>query len=312
MKRINLIISVCIAILPLLSCKKENIEKGLPEDKDCLGVFFPNKQKNFGNNELEASDPTTFKFVIQRVIPEGKTAAELPEIAKVPIEIKDTGKVFKVSDIKFEAGKDKTEFTVDFSDAMLGRKYGLEISVEDPHYAYLYRNMKNTISLSVVRILWNKLDGKAKYRDDIFSSKYPTLSGRFAETDVEIEERDDKPGIFRLVNLYSEQFMEALVGGTSSDCKVKKGHKIIIDASDSTKVKIPYQSTGVSLKPADGELWFASYSPDYFSKAKIYGTLKKNVIEFPKSGFVMGTEAKPSAFGNTSGKFRLILPEKKK
>lgn len=56
---------------------------------------------------------------------------------------------------------------------------------------------------------WNLVTGpkgetKGKWRDDILSSAYG-IPNRYGEGEVEIYERDDNPGYYRISNVYSAE-----------------------------------------------------------------------------------------------------------
>ena len=302
MKQFKYLALALITMLSLASCKKEVVEKGAPEVDGCAGVYFPT-QKNTGALLLDPSDPTEVTYTAKRTNAEGSIT--------VPCTVIDTSGLFKVEPIKFDDGQEETTFKVSFPGLGVGREYALDLMIEDPKYALVYSNNPTSISLVVTRIKWNNL-GKAKYRDDIFSSIY-SLPKKYAEVEIDIYERDDKKGYYRITSLYAEPMLAAMWNNTYPESDFKenvttKNAVIYINATDPAKVYIPYQNTGSTVSSKDGEIWFASFSPECFQKGDVYGTLKDGVLKFPVNGLIGGTKGKPSWECNRSGMFRLIMP----
>ena len=68
---------------------------------------------------------------------------------------------------------------------------------------------------------WNLVTGpkgetKGKWRDDILSSAYG-IPNRYGEGEVEIYERDDNPGYYRISNVYSAEYLASLLNMSPSE-----------------------------------------------------------------------------------------------
>ncbi len=317
MKTLKNILYCAIAALVSLSatsCVEEEVyTQGEPEVEGCYGVYFPASQEAAGDNFLDPEAPTTLTFKAARLNMEG--AITVP----VVVEASEEG-VFTVSEIAFEDGQAETEFTVSFPDAELGKTYSCRLLIEDPLYAQVYGLNAFTLDFSISRIKWNKVLGengeeKGVWRDDIVSSIFTAASytNPYAEKEVEIYQREDVPGYYRIDNLYDETYVKSMVvddvHGYFSDFT---NASLFIDASNPEKVWIDNQSLGFSIAAIGGVVTVYSDVEETLTPlgygaytSNLYGTLKNGVIEFPAYGFLITSSMR---YANVSGKTRLILP----
>lgn len=220
--------------------------------------------------------------------------------------------IFVPSQIEFADGQEETTFSIQFPQAEIGTTYKCEVNIEDKKYASVYGEKATGFAFSVTRVKWNKLTGKGgetkgKWRDDIISTLFNTANPN-AEVDVEIYERADKPGYYRM-NPFTQDLIRALFNGTAQACTEPN---IIIDATNPDAVWIPYQTTGVTLG-GDGEIEIASKVNANFSSvsesASLYGTLKDGIITFPATGIMVNFTVSGGWYGaNGSGLQRIMLP----
>ena len=117
--------------------------------------------------------------------------------------------------------RSETTFQVSFPDAEIGTTYSCNIQIEDKKYAFIYGEKASGVSFSVTRVKWNLVTGpkgetKGKWRDDILSSAYG-IPNRYGEGEVEIYERDDNSGYYRISNVYSAEYLASLLNMSPSE-----------------------------------------------------------------------------------------------
>ena len=225
MKTLKSLLYVFLAAFLFVGCNDdENFNPGEPEDPDCYSVYFPT-QENIGSKELDPAAPTEMTFTVRRLKSEGAIV--------VPVAVKSSEEgVFIPSQIEFADGQEETTFSIQFPQAEIGTTYKCEVNIEDKKYASVYGEKATGFAFSVTRVKWNKLTGEGgetmgKWRDDVISSLFNTPNPN-AEVDVEIYERADKPGYYRM-NPYTQTLIRALFNGTAQACTEPN---IIIDATN--------------------------------------------------------------------------------
>ena len=154
---------------------------------------------------------------------------------------------------------------------------------------------------------WKSL-GMCTYTDDVVMPLY-TEAGDVCTYQVEIQERTDKPGLFRLVNPYGSAFPFYQY----AEAYPEKDVYVEIDAQDPTAVTIEYQSVGLDL--GDGELGIyamasyymdGGYSKEEVAAAGLFGTYADGVITFPVKGLtcVLGGKL---YYANQHGEFKVDM-----
>lgn len=315
MKTLRNIILPVLALTVIAACTQEPLyEKGEEENPDTYGVYFPS-QTSSTTVELDPEEATEVTYRVRRT-------NYLDEIT-VPVEItvSEDG-IFDIEPIHFAAGESETTFKVSFEAAEVGTTYSCTISVTDPKYIKIYSPLEKSLSFTVVRAGWKLVTGpggatSGKWRDDIIGDVFTLNTSSFnrnPEIDVEIYERDDMPGYYRMKVYGGKTFLNALAGG-AGDVNVaeNKDSYTYVDARDPQKVYLPLQGTGLVFSSTYGEISFGSYVPDNFSldeTAAQYGTLKDGVITFPVSSIMFTMESMSGSYYtvNTNGATRLILP----
>ena len=331
---IRFIVAAAVA-LSASACVSENFEKGAPDREDCMGVYFVEEQENIKTHTLEKGvSPTYLDFVVRRsdvgdvaIIPYEYSVyrivqqQEKGDTTYVEMPLYDQDKFKFDKNIVFNKGQRETTVRVSFDGIKTGETFMCTMSITDPKYVPVYSANSSSISFSVQMYEWIKLNGKAIYRDALFSDMF-SWEGKYLEnTDVEIYQRKDKKHYYRLKGVYSPAYLARLVEGDEEYEKnketLKKNYKayldtnasIYLDATDSTKVYFPAQKTGFS-DPSMGDVYIASDVTEVFGSASnlLYGTRSKDgVITFPKNAILFGM-GNAYYFSNTSGKFRIVLP----
>lgn len=324
--------------LILSACAQEMPEKGAPELEGCMGIYFVEGQPNAKDHTLEKGvDKSSFEFTLRRV--------NCEEAAKVPYEysvyriVQNADKVtdadkatytevpvyddqwFTFGELIFNKNQREATIKVDLAENIpTGERYRCSISITDPEYAHIYGYASTSVSFSVQTFEWNKLKEKAIYREGFFSDVI-NIKETYLETEVDIYERKDKKGFYRLDNVYSAAFLARLNEGEEAYNENKtalenqyspyviKGSKLFVDASDPKKVYIPNQDIGLSTSFLGGTVYIASDVPEVFGAESnmLYGTLEDGVISFPKNAITLGLSGN-YYFSNAAGKFRIVLP----
>lgn len=302
-----------MAFIAFAGCSDDlTYNKGEQEQSNCYGVYFPKKQKTKTNLEFEPGATTSVTYTVKR--------RNVVDPITVPLVVNaNEENIFAVEPLTFKAGEAEAQMTVNFPNAQMGKTYTCNITVEDPLYASVYSKDNTNISLSLVLAKWDKVtNGDATtglYRDDILGNFYSLNSEGFnptPEVKVEIFERSDKKGYYRM-KAYTQEFIVAFAGGpVNVECKDAWTY---VDATDPEKVFFPYQSTGLTLVPSSGETYFASSVPENFSldaTAGQYGKLKDGIISFPAQSIVVewpnSSDAGKFFYANNNGMHRILLP----
>ena len=271
-------------------------------------VYFPTASASI---ELDPVDPTTATIAVKRK----NTAGALSVSFAVT---KNTDNVFEVGKAEFADGADETTLTVNFPKAEVGTPYQLQVVLNDPAYVSKY-SAGITYDFSVTRVKWNdagfyydedgnKVTGWAEYTDDIVSALFGVGNPVFY---TKLQERDDMPGYFRMINTYGENYPFNDPG----DWDDTKDYYIYIDATNPEKVWIPNCNMGAAW----GEYGFMHiYSmvglglerdkKDYIEGN--YGTYANGKITFPKGALLFGMENyNDCSFytANAAGAFKLVI-----
>ena len=298
-----------------------------------MGVYFVEEQTNAKDHTLEKDvDTTALEFIVRRV--------NVDEAAEVPYEYSvykvvqtansDTTYVeepvyddrdFKFGKIRFAKGQRETTVSVQFDDIPTGQTFRCTMNINDPKYVHTYGYASTSLSFSVQMFEWKKVDGKGYFREN-FIADVLGLDNGYPETEVEVYERRDKKGYYRLDGVYTASYLARIMEGDEAYEADKKGleskyapyvsekSQIFVDASDPKKVYIPEQNIGLTSSFLGGVITIASDVEEVFPGASnlLYGTLSEDgVITFPKSGLIFGMSGM-YYFSNTAGKTRIVLP----
>lgn len=313
-----------LAALSLTSCVEEDFKPGDPDRLDCQGLYFPQKQAV--HYEIAPSGKMELSFTAERAV--------YDEEAFVPYEMTCSHEgIFEMEDeefLYFDEDARRTTFKIAISDDFeLGETYTCTIKVTDPQFVSSYSLSSNVLTFTVSVVDWVRVKSPDKtldmgtWRDDFFSSLSIMVGAEpkspYLEKEVEVYERSDKPGYFRVDNIYTADYISEIHAGDDSMEKDLADYcpaeSIIIDATDPEKVYIntqfafynPYEFTsGV----AGADVYMCSDVEEVFTSgySNLYGTYKNGVIEFPARSLVIYMPVGVAVYGNTSGKTRLVLP----
>lgn len=260
--------------------------------------------------ELEPTAETKYTFTMTRQ----NTASE----AIVPFVIEEnTDDVFQVGEVKFAAGDSVATGVVSFDNAEVGKPYTLKLAVTDPNFVSDY-SKGIVYSLTVNRVKWNpagfviqngeRYDGYAAYTEDIFTTFFSVQNLTYP---VMVQERDDMPGYFRVINPYGENYPYNEEG----DYDPTVDSYIIIDATNPDKVYIPkacYMSTdwGYGQFVIWGLAGYYLNKGDAASAEPYFGTYKNGKITFPAGSLLLAmTNYNDGGLynSNNGGLFALVL-----
>ncbi|MGM9778916.1 MAG: hypothetical protein ACI3ZD_11370 [Prevotella sp.] len=266
--------------------------------------------------ELDPIEETTAKIEIKRRNTSGA--------ATVPFEIvENTDNVFDVQAAEFADGEETAFFTLNFPKAEIGTKYTLQIKVSDPQFTSVIYSQDNSVSFDVTRVKWNdtgyfidsngeRHDGWALYTEDFLTTFYGIDNVVFP---TRLQERDDRPGYFRMVNTYGELFPYNDPG----DWDESQDYYIYIDATNPDKVYIPMQChTGMTWSYGAFRMFsLAGYYLNKEDKDKAedyYGTYANGKITFPAGALLISMDDYNSGgmySSNVDGKFCLVVDPSK-
>lgn len=307
MNRLLKYILTVLAAWAMYGCTSEfnDYTAGRPDNEENYGVYFP-RQSSSTSLELEANDPQkNVTYTIRRT--------RTQDAITVPVRVEASEEdIFIVPPIRFAEGERDAEFTIQFPRIEAGKEYTLTLTVDDPQYVSTYSGNDTSMTLSVVCANWERL-GIGRWRDDILSSVYVSVPNAYAEVDVEIFERKDMPGMYRM-NVFTQDYVKTLFNGSIAEDA--PGTNTIIDATDPDKVWFPKQDTKMMLTSDHGTVIIASNVDKIFSmdeSASQYGKLDENgVITFPIQGVLAQLSNIHSSEewigANAAGKLRIMLP----
>lgn len=252
--------------------------------------------------ELDPEEPTIYTVALKR---EDATSA-----VTVPMVVEGADSVVTASEAHFVAGEDSTTVTIDFSKAEIGVTYTATVKAANTIYM-------TPFELTVTRVKWNEagsyfddegnlITSYAKYTDDLVTTFWSIDNTTQV---VKLQERDDKPGYFRIVNAYAGGYAYNEEGDYDAD----NDYYIIIDASDPEKVYIPEKcEQGTDWGYGNFIVWsMAGYyiaNGDEESATDYYGKYEDGVITFPAGALLFGMAGYNDGgmyASNNNGAFRL-------
>ena len=308
MKRYFIYLVSAVFAFAAVSCQEElRYQPGEQDAENCYGVFFP-VQTGAGDLQIDPTDPTVLTYTVRR----SRTEGEL----HVPVKVLDTAQVFSVTEIVFQDEEAVAEVQVYFPSIEMGKTYECTLQIDGDEYVSKYSQNASSLRFSVTMIKWNTLLGPngettGRYRDAVFQDWF-SVSDAGAEASVQIQERDDMPGYYRIYDVYNPSYMSAIFGGNMSGNCVYSSY-MYIDATNPDKVWIPTFKCGLILHSDYGEISIGSYvtenAADFGSSiTSVYGRIREGVIEFPSGSLQMKLEMMGWYSANATGKHRVILP----
>lgn len=327
MKTLKSLLYALAATVLLAGCSDdETYTAGEQENPDCYGVYFPS-QANIDDLELDPADEPALSFTVRRTKSEGEIT--------VPVTISSVqgDEIFEATEIEFADGQEETTFVISFPDTEVGTTYSCEVNIDDPLYASTYTERNTGFGFSITRVKWVLVTGPngettGKWRDE-FITEFFGLGDEgetpYAEKDVEIYERADKPGYYRIKDIYDAAFVTTLFGEIYTNT-LPVPTNIIIDAtkdvtdadvagvvSDKTSVYFPAQTMGFQYTNYGEDFWIVSYCKENYptSSAAEYGEIKDGILSFPDDAILLTLPSiweKTNYYLTNTGMTRLIFP----
>lgn len=305
----KILICISLVVLPLLSvsCVEENV--GDLSTDMTYGVYFP-VQNGTGDIQLSPDDPRTLKFTVRRLVTKGDL------VVPVKIESEHQG-VFSTTELYFEEDSPVAELEVFFPTIKQGVTYGCTLYIEGDEYVSQYSKNASHLTFSVTSIKWNKVIGgngetTGLWRDGMLAQFYATMPVPNHERSVEVYERDDMPGYYRIYDVYNSTYVGEMFGFPNASSLCLERNYTYIDATDPDKVWIPTFKTGVLLSANDGMISMGSYvaeNKDFDpSISSIYGKLQDGVITFPSGALWLHFASYGWYTSNSFGLHRIVLP----
>lgn len=253
--------------------------------------------------------PTTteFKLPLRRYNSEAAATAS--------IAVTDTSKVMFAEgtatltvDFSKDSSVDTLVIPIDYSKFNYGDLFGVDLKISKETTPYGSSELHIEVALPEP---WKSL-GIGLYRDNMVSTFFgvdPTL-----EWEVEIEENELYPGLYRVLNAYGENYPYNDPG----DWDDSKDYYMVIHAEDPTAVWIEtYYS---EMEWSYGQFIFASMAGYQIENGKTLaevkaagytGTLENGIITMPVKGMLIAMSGYNNGglyYGNNEGLFRVVLP----
>ena len=215
--------------------------------------------------------------------------------ASYPIFTSDESGLFTLpTSADFAAGENTANLVITYNYAELtqDKEYPCTLTIGDSENTSPYGLSKYEFTL-VAPAPWTSL-GEGTLTDDVITGAFSVENQVFT---VEIQESDNTPGMYRLVDPYinNKYSLSAGEGGSSSNYSCY----LVIDATDPEAVTISKQNMGI-LGTDLGDFQMESTAP---------GTLDNGIITFPKGGIELSFTGYQGAFqANKSGLFKVVLP----
>lgn len=208
MKKITIIVAVLLGIL-ITACKDEIARDPSPVTATgCETVYFPST--NISNYELE---PTVTSISVTVSRKDSTLAAEVP----ISIIRNDSNAFDIPSTVNFAANQGTKVIDITFPNAKIGIKYVVDIELTGDQFVNAYSPTIPTYRATITRIKWNDL-GNAQFFD---SFSFVTSSAGYV-AQVKLQQRDDKPNIYRISYPYSSNILGAAewdnwIGGNTQE-----------------------------------------------------------------------------------------------
>ena len=158
---------------------------------------------------------------------------------------------------------------------------------------------------------WKSL-GMTSYTDDILAQAFSEESGVTVTYEVEVQESEQNPGKFRLVNPYAEH-----PWNDEGEADKSKNYYMVINAMDPAGVYIEHQNMGVNWF-SEGNLYVYSFAAYYMDNGKtleqvkadgVCGTYADGIITFPTKQLLCTFEGDSGLYyANTNGGFKVVIP----
>ena len=198
------------------------------------------------------------------------------------------------STVNFAAGESTANLVITYTYSALtqDQAYSCTLTIGDTENTSPYGKTSYEFSL-IAPSPWTSL-GMGTLTDDVITGAFSVENQVFT---VEIQESDNTPGMYRVVDPYKDNRYSLSADGTGSSSNYSC--YLVIDATDPEAVTISKQNMGI-LSTDLGDFQMESTAP---------GTLDNGIITFPKGGIELSFTGYQGAFqANKNGLFKVVLP----
>ena len=199
------------------------------------------------------------------------------------------------STVNFAAGESTANLVITYTYSALtqDQAYSCTLTIGDTENTSPYGMTSYEFSL-IAPSPWTSL-GEGTLTDDVITGAFSGVENQVFT--VEIQESDNTPGMYRIVDPYINNQYKLSADGTGSSSNYSC--YLVIDATDPEAVTIAKQNMGI-LSTDLGDFQMESTAP---------GTLDNGIITFPKGGIELSFTGYQGAFqANKSGLFKVVLP----
>lgn len=318
MKYLNYLLSA-VLVLCLASCQEEPYAPGEADRLDCQGLFFPQEQA--AHYELSPEGNLTLSFSVERTLAD--VESEIPFTMESSVE-----DMFEMEEDFFYFDEDQKRATFKVmltGDYELGETYSCTIKVTDPQYVSIYGLASSELTFTVAVVKWEKFVNNGKstgyWRDDFFTSYGQllgaTLEKPYLEKEIEIYERSDRKGYYRIDNVYTSDYLSQIFAGDDSYTEALKEYcpvqSIFIDATDPEKVFIDFNFAFYDPFMNFGAVYICSHVEELFYSgfSNQYGRILDGNITFPKESVVLYLPSLNNGGiinANLAKRMRIVLP----
>lgn len=263
------------------------------------GVFFSNTASSKINLDSKA---TSFDVQIGRSVT-GSTAT-------VELTVEDpSGKFTIPTSVSFAADAEMATLTIGYNPEELEYDAYTKITLTVKGGGNTTPYGFSTYTFEVgIPAPWKSI-GKATYIDAFVGELYGLGNTTYQ---VEIQENEEIPGLYRLVNPYGKVFPYNKEG----DWDNSQNYYMEINATNPERVYITKQNTGLNW--GDGNFFTYSYAAYYLDNGKtleeanakgLCGTFADGVITFPSEALLCGfMESSNIYYANSTGAFKVAMP----
>lgn len=248
-------------------------------------VYFAVDLAETINLEVNSSSVT---IPVSRVVTE--------EAASFSIFATEESGLFTIpSTVNFAAGESTANLVITYTYSALtqDQAYSCTLTIGDTENTSPYGMTSYEFSL-IAPSPWTSL-GEGTLTDDVITGAFSGVENQVFT--VEIQESDNTPGMYRIVDPYINNQYKLSADGTGSSSNYSC--YLVINATDPEAVTIAKQNMGI-LSTDLGDFQMESTAP---------GTLDNGIITFPKGGIELSFTGYQGAFqANKSGLFKVVLP----
>ena len=300
MKSINKFFTVMLGVVAftLASCDDGNIGAIYDQTAEEQGYMFLTETAGatFGPEFTE----TSYTFQMARNF--------AGDAQTINLNVEGADKLFNIpSSVTFAAGETLADITIGIAGMEPGNTYKFTIALNSTDVA---KDCIDEVAVKfVVEGFWTSL-GMGTFREDFLSTFWSTGNPVYQ---VEVQENDKQPGLYRMVNPFGEAYPHNEPG----DWDDSQDWYFEIHAEDPDRVYTEGQYLGLDW--GYGNVYIISYAGYYMENgysidqvpASLFGTLKNGIISFPTAqSFLINMAGYSSSlyYTNGSGMVALALP----